>query len=508
MGDQLIRAIVRECIRRDDRSQERLLRECVRHLFEQYAPAQDLRTVIEQTLSDKSGELGFTAEQAPGTKSEVYARFISSDVRDTNMDALARAIETDVLKAFPDAIVEKVNLSKHSRQVLRVQLGSDVVTVAFKGASAGGEGLEFEDALFAIIKTLPTITDMTLTGPEKKRLINSFGLGPELGNKEMMAALREVLEDTASLKPSIVSLLQRAEVSVAAIQRDPTFTALGDLSGVTLSGGAGGKADIVLKFGDQEIDISLKHEKEKEGTNVFVFNKDLGDGTKEVTLGRNDPPALEQFKANLIPSPEPWWQVVRKRIVDALKRTPGYNLTNDQEAAFVTQTNPESLMAVKQLFIADKKAGGEASKMPSEVLREVGTALQEQLASLDPAQVLSIIEESQFGATSTNPLYKLTSSGAGTRLKPVDPSEAAKQNVQGGADDMRVKVAKTRVAVPKAQRGPDWEPTDTTESKSSFSVEIIDRDDNVLGSLIIMGVKFRTSIFATTKGGLSIKTRA
>jgi hypothetical protein len=121
---------------------------------------------------------------------------------------------------------------------------------------------------------------------------------------------------------------------------------------------------------------------------------------------------------------------------------------------------------------------------------------------------LSIIEESQFGATSTNPLYKLTSSGAGTRLKPVDPSEAAKQNMQGGMAGMKVRVAKTRVAVPKAQRSDMWKASDTTESRSSFSVEIIGPEKDVLGSLIIMGVKFRTSIFATTKGGLSIKTRA
>jgi len=497
MSDQLLRALVVECIRKDSRSQEYLLREYIHLLVEQFSGSQSLRAVVEQTLNDKSKELSFTVEPAPRTKSEIYARFISSDTRDTNMDTLATAIESGVLQVFPEATVEKVSLSKHSRSVLRVKHESDVITIAFKGASAGGEGLEFEDALYAILKTLPTITDMTLTGPEKKRLINSFGLDPNLGNEEMIGALREILEDTTSLKPSIVNLLHRAEVSVATIQNDPAFTALGNLTGVTLSGGSGGKADIVIIFGNQAIDISLKHEKEKEGTNVFIFNKDLGDGTKTKTFGRDDPPALKQFTANLIPEPsgKPWWQVARQGIIDALKKTSDYNLTKTQEVEFVSKTNPKSLLAVKTLFIADKKAGGEASMIPSATLRNVTTIFMDQLRALQPEEILSLIEESQFGATSKNPLYKLTSSGAGTKLKPVSPSGAAKQNVKDGMGGLAIKVAKMVGSKGK-------------ESKSSFTVEIQGPDDRVLGRLVIRGLKFRTSIFATSVGGLAIKTRA
>ena len=107
-------SILREYIK--DLSMEGLLddvvvREYVRVVLEQQTTPMPLRAVIEKALNDNSSALDYTVENAPRTASEIYARFGSSDVRDTNMEQLAANIEKEVLGVYPDAAFPPVTFN-------------------------------------------------------------------------------------------------------------------------------------------------------------------------------------------------------------------------------------------------------------------------------------------------------------------------------------------------------------------------------------------------------------
>lgn len=475
---------------------EGLIREYVRVVLEQQSAPMPLRAVIETALGNNSGALGYTMENAPRTASEVYARFSSSDIRDTNMEQLATNIEKEVLNVYPDATFELVKLSKHSRKVLRVTTqDKQKVTVAFKGASHGGSGIDFETALFAAIKTLPAVTNTELSSSEKIRLENGFGIDKKLGGKEALDELKARIQDSEFLasNASMAGLLQRAKTSI-----DSLASQFGDVLDAKLSGGEGGKADIVITIagpsGPQDIDLSLKYEKGKAGTNLFIFNKDLGDGTQERKLGR-DAQNISQFTANLIDSKgTAWWQIARQGIIKELKSKLGadWPLTPGEESDFVSNPGAPVAMKVRRLFIIDKKDRGKASKVPAATLRSAAATFVKSLKDLTPEQVLSIIEESQFGASSSNPLYKLTASSAGAKLKPVGQSSAMEQINAGILKPEQISVEVGNVG-----------------NTASVELKLVDNvNKETLASLVVRGLKFRGSVFSSSPGDLKIKTRA
>jgi hypothetical protein len=287
---------------------------------------------------------------------------------------------------------------------------------------------------------------------------------------------------------------------------------LGKVSAVDHTGGGGGKGDLVItaaKPGGQpvEIDLSLKLEK-KTGTNNFIYNKDVGDGTTTVDLGR-DAPGLKRFNMNLIPAPgnKPWWQIGRKDIVDALKKDPDYtdangnlkDLSSQDEKDFYTQADPGSLMAIKKLFDQDKKknkGNSGASAVPAATMIKAMAEFKKNLQNLSAMQVLSIIEESLFGASSVNDLWKITTSPQGTQVKKTQPSNAMSAIDSGTLvpKDLQVVVGNVMGA-----RGP----------RADLEVKLIDNNTgNVVATLQISGLKFRSSIFSTGYPDLKIKTRA
>ena len=468
-------------------------------------PPPPLRDVVETALANNSTTFDYTVEDAPRTASEVYARFSSSDVRDSNMGSLKVAIETEVANSYPEAIFSLVKLTKHSRKVLRIVDGRQKVTVAFKGASVGGAGLEFETALFAVLKVLPSITSKKMTKSERRRLENGFGIDRKLKDEKAVAELVERIKDPDFLSDnaSMAGLLSRAAASLKTLTNQFTSVA-----GVTRSGGEGGKADLVIevpgKGGEiQGIDISLKHEKDKAGTNLFIFNKDLGDGTKDgkrPQLGRNAD-NIKQFDVNLIQAPgnKPWWQIARLGIIKSLKKKLGkaWNLSSSEETDFVSKHDASSLNKVKALFDKDKEDGGAASKVPRATMKKAASTFMDSLKTLDPIDVLSLIEESQLGAESKNPLYKLTSSGAGSKLKQVSQS-SAKQQIDAGT----LKPADLDVEVGRLVGKSGSETT-------SVEIKLVNKGTKeVLARLIIRGLKFRSSVFSTSLSDLKIKTRA
>ena len=501
MREELLREYIKQQLIR-----ERLLRTYVHAILEQQQVAADpiaqatpppLRSVVEAALTNNSGTYDYVIESAPRTASEIYARFSSSDMRDTSMEPLRLAVEADVKKSYPDATFSLVKLSKHSRKVLRIVTADrQKVTVAFKGASVGGSGIDFETALFAAIKTSPGVSSIEMSSSEKRRLENAFGIDRKLSDKDAIDELSARIKDPEFLEAStaMASLLSRAEASI-----DSLTAQFGKVSDISLSGGEGGKADLVVTVagpsGTRDIDISLKHEKGSEGSNLFIFNKDLGDGTQSRALGR-DAGKIKRFNANLIEAPggKAWWQVARQGIVEALKEKLGkdWPLTTQEETEFVSSPDSSAMTKIRSLFIEDKKQRGAASKVPAATLRDAAVVFVDSLKALQPEQVLSLIEESQFGAASINPLYKLTSSGGGSKLKQINQSSAM-QKVNAGtlkATDIGVEV-------------------DRIGKTSNIEIKLVDKTSNEdLASLVIRGLKFRGSVFSASPGDLKIKTRA
>jgi hypothetical protein len=492
-------------------------------------PAEPLLDVVKGALSSFcQANKTCKFEVSPDSPNVLYARFNSSSSRDMMMEDLATDIEDAIKAAYPmvqdwsDKFTDPYaiswkKISKHSRQILQLRVGKEKITVAFKGPSFGGEGLDFETALFAVLTVgLPIKPEeISLNPSERKRLINKFGFGKDLKDVDMIKELKLLLANkTALAKSGMSALIDRARVSEK--EMDKTW---GDVTSVTLSGGEGGKADIVIgtkKSG--EVDLSLKHEKEKSGTNVFIYNKDLGDGIKEMMMGRTDAKmGLKQFPAKLITNPatEAWWQTARKEILKALKENPDYlavdedgkehlkGLSIKDEKEFVKKPGASAVLKISQLFNADKEAGGRAGKVPANTLRAAAKIFEDSLRTLTPLDVLSLIEESQLGKESKNDLFKLTSHGKGTNLKKVNYSDATQaiNDEKVTVDDLEVKVTKRMGSPTKAN--PQGKPTQDTVLKL-----INKKTKTEMASLIIRGLKFRNGVFGTTNAQVAIKTRA
>jgi hypothetical protein len=439
-------------------------------------------------LTSLGDEFGAAVESDDGM---ILLRFPSSRDRDAAMADVTDRLTSDLEEVLPGVTVTKKRLSGHTRPGLQISAGDGTTfRVAFKGPSVGGEGLAFENVIFAAILTSLGTFSGTLTQTERDRMFKTFGVDRN-NDRQAFAELKAIFRDpsTADLPPSTVSMIARAKVALQAILSHPGLSAYGDIVGASLTGGAGGKADIVLQYSDGAVDISLKHEAGAAGTNVFIFNKDLGDGTQDKSYGRR---GIAEWKANLIPSPQskgPWWSLAREELIRRLKagrRKNGYSLKPTEERDFITNPRSDLTSTVSNLTAADAEAGGTASEASSTVLRQVLGVLADSFRAMatTPAgkrKLYSLVQESKFGSTSTNPLFKLTSSGSGTKI--------------------------TSVTEPPLPASYGALTVDVTTKGQTVEVTISNKGA-VIGSLVIRGVKFRSGIFGSNPSELSIKTRA
>ena len=450
MNDRLLREYVRQQL-----TQEHLLRTYVRAILVELSPAAaydpahggypgpaldqsatedipqepspPLRDVVERVLADNSVALGYSVENAPRTASEVYARFSSSGARDVGMDDLKTTIETEVTSAYPEAAFSFVKLSKHSREVLRIVVDRQKVTVAFKGPSVGGTGLKFEDVLFAVIKYKAGEQSGAVPNTRDYRRIKNtfFKDASQLTDEQAWKSVKEIINGDVKAEDKVIErLVGQALSSWDNIRNHPDFLADPVVDAKT-SGGRGGKGDLTLvTTADKNIDLSLKAE-EKAGTNNFIFNKDLGDGITIKNLGRPD--ISGDWSESLIKNPagEPWWMTARKAMVKPL--VADGRLRRSEANAFSKKMDGggrANLVKVRKLIDEDsKQKKGKSYLKSSAVMRKALGVLQanfKNMATTDEGKkrIISLLEEARFGSTADrNSLYKLTSSPTGGKVK-------------------------------------------------------------------------------------------
>lgn len=399
------------------------------------------------------------------------ARFNSSSVRDSEMQNLMQDISGFVTDKYSGAKAESVNVQKHSRDVLRLINNKEKITIAFKAPSTGQAGLDFETVLFTVLKNQ---SGTSLSASDKKRISKVFGISEKLKDEQYSTLLDAMIQDPP---PAVANLVNRA--NDAATQVIDFF---GGVFDAKMKGGQGGKGDLEIKTPEGVMDLSLKHEK-KAGTNVYEFNKDLGDGTKSVTVGREP----LRFSINFIESSIPWWQVARQQIINQINASEAATLkksskdfapelTEEEKQDFINNPASKSVMKVKSVA---SKIGGDAEKAAATVLQQAFDKFAATLASLDVDELSSLIEESRLGSTSQHPLWKMTSSPAGTTFKRVAGNEL-----------------------------PSGATASVERSGSTLTASIKNVDGEVLSKMVVRGLKFRSSVYSASLSDLSIKTRA
>ena len=535
-------ALLREWIRESlvkKQAEHRMLAEWIYLITEQAAAAEcDLVAAVETALADNV-DLGYEVEEKKAGKL-YYVRFSSSSTRDAMIPQLTQAIKdslgiVDQAQSpaepidpqnppgpCPAAKTSTVALSAHTRDVMEITDGTTKIRIAFKGPSAGGDGLEFEDVLFAWIKdAIPASPIPDGIGRLRKTFFEKDTAGI-LTDQEAWEEIQYFLQNPEQTKKSVAALIAQAEDAYVAIVG---AQGLGPPQDVETAGGRGIKGDLLLKYpNNRDVDLSLKAEK-KTGTNTFIFNKDVGDGTNMKEFGAKK--MMDRFPANLVLNPAgvPWWQTARKRMIDGLDSK--YKLTAEQvkawkkkkdptteeEEAYAAKLTPENQLA----FSADANGGGQENLLKvknaieadpasmkgrsyiksAEVQNEALTVMEAELKKLRDGpdgkrKIISLLEESKFGSSAVNDLYKLTSSGQRSKVS---------QEVTDFASLFTGNPPKITDAT--------LEDVEITIEKPGKTLTItIEHNKKKLASLEIRGVKFRSSIWSTQAGALSLKTRA
>lgn len=526
LEEALLRKLVRERLLIRHAKKMAMLREWVHLTLLVEQAGADLASIIKAVLDDNAETLGYEVEQK--SPKLYYARFGSSSIRDSVLEsgdlqsAITAAVKGDVDEQgapvdpnappapFPDAVIGTVSLTAHSRDLMEISAGGQKIRIAFKGPSAGGTGLKFEDVLFAWISyaTAPR-GEHPLEADEIGRLKNTFfpdQAAAVLTDEEAQEQIYDWLSPTGQVELEgsdragdklLLRLIKQAEASYAELQGNKE---LGTPEDVKFAGGRGIKGDLLLVFqAGREVDLSLKAE-EKAGTNNFIFNKDLGDGTNEKTLGAASTPGRTgglQWNQNLIPAPGgvAWWQIARKNMVENL---PPGTLTDEEMEDFHTSMNgggQANLLKVRKALAQDKEAGGTAYKESAKAQASALVALKDSLEELAKSndgkrKIISLLEEAQFGSSATRELFKLTSSPSAAKAK---REVSTIDSLYTGDEITDETLAKVNIPI--------------TQSKNTITVEI-EYDGKKLNELKVSGLKFRSSVFGTKASELSIKTRA
>jgi hypothetical protein len=240
----------------------------------------------------------------------------------------------------------------------------------------------------------------------------------------------------------------------------------GGVKEVSVSGGSGGKADLMLKltkpskkYKTDVIGISLKLSIEQD--NNFIFNKDIGDGTQQ---------------GSLISNKEPWWMTGRKMFVAQLLQQ-GVKIPQPYNPKLTDFNPPDWMLQYKEKY---KKV---YDAVVSELFTIIVDKLYESLFKMSVDELADIVSMAHTGKKVKDkviePLFKLNS-------KP------------GGVIDLE--------EVPQS--------VPTTEAATTPKEEIVKKigkriiiDIPGMPVAVINSIKFRSNMLAGSKSELSIKTR-
>ena len=398
---------------------------------------------IGKVLKGRAEDLKITSITRRGN-SEVYIRFKTAQDRIDNIP--------DVKKLLADSgfSLEDRKLRAHSIPVSYASKeGQGTVKIVYKFDIRTRLGLAFEHILAYV-----------LTGDITDKLKRSMDLPRGADERDAQEAL-----SSEKWSPYV----ERAQVAREAIESE-----LGEITSAFVSGGGGSKADLVLTLKDpanKKVGLSLKLA--LGGANIYIYNKDLGDGTESQSL---------------IPSPtdDPWWMVGRKRFFNELRNAEVLPPDVEYNPQLTDYDPPDWMLAAKAQY------GEIYRNVVSGLFGEIRQILFNSLGSLTLENLADVVEEAHLGKASPNeermPLYKLTSSSAGATLEEVPqttPNMVAIEREELTPREM--------VQVKKRRTG---EPTAT-----------IFIDIPGMHKVYINSVKFRSNMLAGNKGNLKIKTR-
>tara|TARA_R110002074_G_scaffold26048_9_gene76969 strand:+ start:152 stop:1555 length:1404 start_codon:yes stop_codon:yes gene_type:complete len=262
------------------------------------------------------------------------------------------------------------------------------------------------------------------------------------------------------------------------------------IDSVTVEGGAGGKADLmVITVKGTKVGISLKIA--LNSANIYVYNKDLGDGTKKA-------PGTDIDITS--PKKKPWWMIGRKKFYEELKKQKlidkdiKYNPKNTDYAP------PDWMILAKEQY----------KPIYERVVRDLYTDIRkimiESLQNMSLEELVKIVNDANLGACPINkkriPLYKLESLEDGsTRIQEVltcIPNLLAIEENKKTIKDM-VYYSKKKQTKKQIDAG--------AEEEDSVNIIINIPGMVAHAAISINSVKFRSSMLASTKGDLNIKTR-
>lgn len=393
-----------------------------------------LKNDISNKILSSSSELGIEGIKQAGTNKLVVI-FSDKITRSQNFEKLFALIDKKMFKK------QKVTTSESSIPIISItdKDGTNIKIVS-KFALTTRKGLAFEHLVAYAI-------DGNVTDKLKDRL--------DLPKGATSDEVKELLSSEA-WKP----FLDRAFQAKDAIEKK-----FGSIKSVSVSGGSGGKADIMLtlskpskKYKTNIIGISLKLSIEQD--NNFIFNKDIGDGTQQ---------------GSLISNSEPWWMTGRKMFVSELKKN-GIPIPIPYKPKNTDFTPPDWMLQYKE---EHKKI---YDSVVSNLFTIIVNKLYTSLFSLSVDQLADIVSMAHTGRKvkekAVEPLFKLNSKASGIELDEVPQS------------------------VP------------TTEAASTPKEQIVKNigkriiiDVPGMPIAVINSVKFRSNMLATNKADLSIKTR-
>lgn len=395
---------------------------------------EQLKNDITNKIFSFASELGVEGIKQSGANKLVVI-FNDKITRAQNFEKLFSLIDQKRFKK------EKITTAESSIPIISItdKDGANIKIVS-KFALTTRKGLAFEHLVAYVI-------DGNVTDKLKDRL----DLPKTASSKEVKALL-----SSEAWKP----FLDRALQAKDAIEKK-----FGSLKSVAVSGGSGGKADIMLtlskpskKYKTSLIGVSLKLSIEQD--NNFIFNKDIGDGTQE---------------GSLILNAEPWWMTGRKMFVDELKKN-GVAIPTPYKPKITDFVPPDWMLQYKE----------EHKKIYDMVVSNLFTIIVNKLyASLfkmtvdELADIVSMAHTGRKVADkAVEPLFKLNSKASGIELDEV-PQSAPTTEAASTPKEQIVKNIGKRIII----------------------------DVPGMPTAVINSVKFRSNMLATNKADLSIKTR-
>lgn len=377
------------------------------------------------------------------TSGVLVVRFLSPEKRSEMAPALNQE-----LSSMPDFAVEskQTNASTMPISIIRSVIdGKKLETrLVYKYELKTRQGLAFEHILAYVV-------NYEVTDKLKVRL--------DLSKK---ATDEEV--ETTLMNPPWDLHLERAFAALDKLEEH--FK--GKIVAAEVVGGGGTKADLqITTQSGAKVGISLKLALKKE--NKFIFNKDIGDGTEA---------------GSLIPNPEPWWKTARKTVFDGLKQA---GFLDDNEFYNPSDTDfipPDWLLGAKT---ADRTHPARViyNNAVSKVFTDIREQLVSSLRSMKFQDLVKLVEEAHFGtecdASERLPLYKLTSTPKGAKLEEVPMCYPNMVEIESQSVTMEDMVTSKGVRI---------------------TVDIPG-----MPQMIIQGVKYRSSLVATKRSDLRIKTR-